>query len=326
MKKLFLGAITAALLLAAAPATSKETITYAYLIDPSMEGILYAIKSGKVKSDLIEIKASALAIPALIQSTPTRRYDVIMNAVMSIPRAQARGLELVVLSTALRSAPGREGGGIWVKADSPYKKMTDLKGKTIGNVALRSTGTTWLRIALRKKYGVNVSYKGGDFKWVQMPAPALLGALEAGRVDAASLIHAQAFKAAKSKRYRVLAYSNRDIYEIYGVDAVPAVNVSYPNKLKARPAAFREFNRMLKASVDYALANPRAVGKAISREHNISPEFFEAWLKRFSTFPAVVSKGDVKAYETVWQGAKEMGILKNYPKGESVVWKHAIRE
>jgi NitT/TauT family transport system substrate-binding protein len=326
MRKLFVGIVAALALFASTQAMSKEKITYAYLIDPSMEGILYGIKSGIVKSDLIEIEATALAIPALIQSTPTRRYDVIMNAVMAIPLAAKRGLELVVLSTALRSAPGREGGGVWVKNDSPYKKISDLKGKTIGNVSLRSTGTTWLRIALNKKYGVNVSYKGGDFKWVQLPAPALLGALETGRIEAAALIHAQAYKAGKSKRYRVIAYTNRDIHEIYGVDAVPAVNVSYPSKLKARPAAFREFNRMLKASVDYAVANPIKVGKAISKEHNISPEFFAAWLQRFSSFPAVVSKGDAKAMETVWAGSKEMGILKKFPKAESVIWKHAIRE
>ena len=59
-----------------------------------------------------------------------------------------------------------------------------------------------------------------------MPAPALLGALEAGQVDAASLIHSQAYKADKSKRYRVIAYTSRDIHELYGVDVVPAVNVS----------------------------------------------------------------------------------------------------
>ena len=326
MKRLLLGTLAAVALVAAPGAGAKEKITYAYLIEPAMEGVLYGIKSGVVKSDLIEIEMSSLGIPALIQSTPTRRYDVIMNAVMSIPRAQARRLQLVVLSTALRSPAGREGGAIWVKADSPYKTVADLKGKRMGNVALQSTGTTWQRIALWKKHGINVSYKGGDFKWVQMPAPALLGALEAGRVDAAGLIHSQAYKADKSGKYRVVAYTSRDIHELFGVDVVPAVNVSYPNKLKARPAAFKEFNRMLKASVDYALANRRKVGEAISKEHNISPDFFEAWLTRFSFFPATVSKADAKAFETVWQGAKELGILKSYPKAETVIWEHAIRD
>ncbi len=147
-----------------------------------------------------------------------------------------------------------------------------------------------------------------------------------GRAEEVELIHSQAYKADKSKKYRVVAYTSRDIHELYGVDVVPAVNVSYSNKLEARPAAFKEFNRMLKESVDYAVANPRKVGAAISKEHNISPDFFQAWLTRFSFFPATVSKADGKAFETVWQGAKELGILKSYPKAESVIWEHAIRE
>jgi NitT/TauT family transport system substrate-binding protein len=126
----------------AGTANAKEKITYAYLADPALEGVLYAIKSGKVKSDKIEIEASALQIPALISSTPAKKYDVIMNAVMAIPFAKRRGLDLVVLSSALRSSKGRLGAGIWVKKDSPYKTLADLKGKTIGSYSLRATGTT----------------------------------------------------------------------------------------------------------------------------------------------------------------------------------------
>ena len=109
--------------------SAKEKITYAYLADPALEGVLYAIKNGIVKSDKIAIEASALQIPALISSTPAKKYDVIMNAVMAIPFAKRRGLDLVVLSSALRSAKGRLGAGIWVKKDSPYKTLADLKGK-----------------------------------------------------------------------------------------------------------------------------------------------------------------------------------------------------
>lgn len=320
-------AIGTAILASAAPsALAKEKVTYAYLLDPSLEGILYGIKSGKVKSDKIEIEATALAIPALIRSTPAKRFDVIMNAVMAIPFARRQGLDLVVLSTALRSAPGRLGAGIWVKKDSPYKTMADLKGKTIGNYALRSTGTTWVRIALLKKYNLNVSYNGGDFKWVQIPAPALLSALDAGRVDAATLIHAQAFKAKQSGNYRVLAWTNRDIYDIYKVDSVAAVNVTYPEKLKARPEAFKEFNRMLRESVMYAVNNPDEVGKAIAAKSKISADFFKAWLKDYSFFPAAVSEQDMKAMEVVWTVAKEMGIIKKVPVAKQVVWEHAIRD
>jgi len=326
MKRLTLIAAALAVGLGAAPALSKEKVTFAYLLDPSLEGVLYAIKNGIVKSDQIEIEATAMAIPALIQSTPTKRFDVIMNAVMAIPLAKRRGLDLVVLSTALRAPHGSTGAGLWVKKDSPYKTVADLKGKTIGNYALRSTGTTWIRIALWKAHNVNVAYEGGDFRWVQIPAPALLTALEAGRVDAATLIHAQAFTAEKSGNYRSLAWTNADIEKLFGVNAVAAVNVTYPEKLKARPEAFREFNRMLYESAKYARDNPDEVGKAISKTAKISPEFFKAWLTNFSEYPAVVTDGDMKSMEVVWQNAKEMGILKTYPMAKDVVWEHALRK
>ena len=323
---LTLAAAIVAVVMSLLPAAAKEKITYAYLADPALEGILYAIKSGKVKSDLIEIEASALHIPALISSTPAKKYDVIMNAVMAIPFAARRGLKLVVLSTALRSAPGRLGAGIWVKKSSPYKKLSDLKGKKIGSYSLRATGTTWIRIALWKKYKANVSYKGGDFSWVQISAPALLTALESDRVAAATLIHAQAYKAKQSGNYRVLAWTNADIKEIFGIDSVAAVNVTYPEKLKARPAAFAEFNRMIRASVKYALAHPDEVGAAIAKTTKIEPAYFKAWIKDYSFFPGAISAEDRKAMTTVWTMARDMGILKKIPDVNKVIWEKAIKE
>jgi len=318
------GLLVAASMLAGGVAHAKEKITYAYLADPALEGVLYAIKNGKVSSDLIEIEASALQIPALISSTPTKRYDVVMNAVMAIPFAKRRGLDLVVLSSALRAAPGGLGAGVWVKKDSPYQSVADLKGKKIGSYSLRATGTTWIRIALWRKHNAKVSYENGDFSWVEMPAPVLLSALETGRVDAATLIHAQAFKAKGTGDYRAIALTNKDIRELYGVDTLSAVNVSYPEKLKARPEAFKEFNRMLYESVQYAVEHADEVGAAIAKGGaKITPDYFKAWLDDYSYFPGVLSESDKKAMTLVWREAKEMGILKVVPDVNKVVWEHA---
>ncbi|MGY8998464.1 MAG: ABC transporter substrate-binding protein [Rhodospirillales bacterium] len=306
---------------------AKETVSYAYLADPALEGVMYAIKAGIVKSDKIVIETSALQIPALISSTPAKKYDVIMNAVMAIPFAKRRGLELIVLSTALRSAKGRLGAGIWVKKDSPYKTLNDLKGKKIGSYSLKATGTTWIRIALAKKHNVNVSYKGGDFSWVQIPAPALLSALETGRVAAATLIHAQAYSAIKTGNYRVLAWTNKDIKDHYGIDSVSAVNVTYPEKLKARPEAFKEFNRMMHESVQYAVSNADKVGAEIAKKTaKIDAGYFKAWINDYSYFPGAISEADKKAMTLVWTVSKEMGVLKKIPDVNKSIWKHAIME
>src|SRR5205085_3808991 len=133
-------------------AQSKQKITYAYLLDPAYDAVTWAMNNGKVSSDLITVEARGLAIPQLIQATSAKQYDVIMTAVIAVPPAQARGLELRVLSTALQQSAAGEGAGIWVKTGSPIKTPNELKGGSLGSYALRSTGYTQVRLALIHKY------------------------------------------------------------------------------------------------------------------------------------------------------------------------------
>ena len=72
------------------------------LLDPAYDAVTWAMTNGKVTSDRITVEARGLAIPQLIQATSAKQYDVIMTAVIAIPPAAARGLELKVLSTALQ--------------------------------------------------------------------------------------------------------------------------------------------------------------------------------------------------------------------------------
>src|SRR5215470_9812082 len=133
-------------------AQGKDKVTYAYLLDPAYDAVTWAMSNGKIASDKITVEARGLAIPQLIQATSAKQYDVIMTAVIALPPAAARGLELKVLSNALQQSPAGEGAGIWVKSDSALKTPKDLKGKTLGSYALRSTGYTQVRLALIYKY------------------------------------------------------------------------------------------------------------------------------------------------------------------------------
>ena len=81
---------------------AKELIKFGYLADPSHEAVMWALKNGKVTSNIIEVKADALQIPALIQATVSKTYDVIQTAGMAIPRARSKGLDLRIVGTALR--------------------------------------------------------------------------------------------------------------------------------------------------------------------------------------------------------------------------------
>ncbi len=315
------------LLLLAFPAAAKENITFAYLLDPAYDAVVWPLAHGKVPSDTVDITVKSLDIPALLQATGAKSYDVIMTAAIGVPAAKSRGLELSIMATALRNhAKGGKGAAIYVKADSPYKGIKDLKGKTLATQSLPSTGTTLMRIALWKTYGMNVSYDGGDMRWVEVPATAMPGALLTGRIDAASLTHSEAYNASKSKEFRAIESLDDAINQAIGGPAVVAVLVGYPEKLAARPDAYKEFARMVKASSDYTRTHVAEVAAAMSVETKMEPSFFSDWLNEYTEVPMVVSDSDVKAIDKLWELSKELTIIKEYPPAASMIWKDALRQ
>jgi NitT/TauT family transport system substrate-binding protein len=314
-----------ALMTIARPGFAKEKVTYAYLLDPAYDAVTWAMSNGKVTSDAIDVEARGLAIPQLIQATSAKQYDVIMTAVIAVPPAKERGLELKVLSTALQQSPAGEGAGIWVKKDSPIKSPKELKGKTLGSYALRSTGYTQVRLALIHKYGLNAALEGGDVKQVEIQAPNLPGALAAGQIDAATLIHSQAFRALKSGEFRPIAETGRDNIESFGMRFISALNVSYPERLTQRPEAFKEFNRVFRDSVRYALAHRDEVFGAVSKKSNLPPEFFNWWFEKSSDVPGTFTDEHAKIINKFYELSKEIGMIKSYPDIKSVVWEHALQ-
>ena len=81
-----------------------------------------------------------------------------------------------------------------VLADSPIRAIPDLKGKTIGNNAARSSIELWARMAL-VKHGLNPDR---DVTWAIVPFPAQGEALRAGKLSIAAL--PQPFAAAEMAR------------------------------------------------------------------------------------------------------------------------------
>jgi NitT/TauT family transport system substrate-binding protein len=313
--------------LLAAPAAAKDTISFAYLLDPAYDAVVWPLTHGKVTSDTVDVQVKSLDIPALLQATGAKTYDVVMTAAIGVPQAKSRGLELSIMATALRNQEhGGKGGSIYVKTDSPYKTMQDLKGKTLATQSMPSTGTTLMRIGLWKTYGLNVSFDGGDLRWVEVPATAMPGALLTGRIDAASLTHSEAYNASKSKEFHIVASLDDAINKAVGEPAVVAILAGYPEKLAAKPAAYKEFARMVKASADYTRAHVDEVAAALSKDTKMEPAFFSDWLNHYTQVPMVVSADDVKAIQRLWELSKELGIIKEYPPAESMIWKDAIRE
>ena len=320
-------------LIAAAPALlgvpalkaqARQKITYAYLMDPAYDAVVWALRNGKVRSDAVDVEATGMLIPQLLQATATKQFDVVMTAVIGVPAAAARGLELRILSAALQYAPAGEGGGVWVKKGSPIKSPAELKGKTLASYGLRSTGYMYAREAMRLKFGLNMALQGGDIRQVEVQAPNLPAALATGQADAATLIHSQAWRAMQSGDFVNICETSQILNQAYG-PMISAVNVSYPDKLAARGEAFQAFNQLLKASIDYALSNRDEVFGAVARQANIDRKFFDWWFDRTTSVPAVFSDAHARAVTKGWEIAQAMGMEAKVPDVRAHTWDKALK-
>lgn len=310
----------------AAPAFAqrKRKVTFAYLLDPAYDTVVYALSAGKLKSDRIEVSAVGLSIPALIQATATKQFDVVQTSLVTIPSALSRGLNLKILSVSLETGKVGGGAGIWVTRGSPIKRPEDLRGKTLGSYALRGSGFLAQRVVLNRKFGLNMAMEGGDVRMVELSAQNIPAALAAGQIDAGTFIHISSYRAETSDEFRSIADLNSLYTAAYG-PSIGAVNVGFADRLAQTPEDFLEFNRLFKLSAEYVLQNQDEVFAAVGKASNVDPNFFKWWHGKAQTVPAIVSEDHRRQIGLMWTFAKEFGLSTSVPVVDSVVWDRAPR-
>ena len=293
---------------------------------PTHEMYVYALRQGVVRSDKIDLELVTLAIPALVQGFLARQYDIVETSMISIPRAVERGLNVSLLFTALgRLSPGPT-LDIWVKRDSPVQSIQDLKGKKIAVFGLGSTALTMIRVALAKEHGFNVELQGGDFQFVELPTAIIPTAIERGETEAGCLLYAQVFEAQKTGNYRSVYSGVTELHKRAGARMVLPVIVGYPDKIAKDEEAYREFNRLLAASVRYAVENSDEVAAAVGRSPPTCPlNFLQNVLKGIVSFKTPVEEDDIKAIDYFWGAAKDVGLLKTAVPVRPLVWAPAMQ-
>jgi ABC-type nitrate/sulfonate/bicarbonate transport system substrate-binding protein len=128
------------------------------------------------------------------KAVEAKQLDVFTSSASSAIVAYSQGLRFkAVASISMESSKGFV-TQYAVLAASPIKAIADLKGKTIGNNAARSSIELWARMALLK-HGLNPDR---DVNWAIVPFPAQGEALRSGKLDVAAL--PQPFAAAETAR------------------------------------------------------------------------------------------------------------------------------
>lgn len=128
------------------------------------------------------------------KAVEAKELDVFTSSASSSIVAYSQGLRFkAVASISMESNKGFVTQYV-VMADSPIKTIAELKGKTIGNNAARSSIELWARLALAK-HGLNPDR---DVSWAIVPFPAQGQALRSGKLDVAAL--PQPFAAAETAK------------------------------------------------------------------------------------------------------------------------------
>jgi ABC-type nitrate/sulfonate/bicarbonate transport system substrate-binding protein len=323
-----IGMLGLALALHALPASAAETITYGSLPDPGYDAVVWAIEKGKVSDPNVTIKVERVSsIPALMQAAMTQQFNLLPNGILSMPQMRESGLPIQIVSTLLRYHPQGHSADLWVKADSPYKTMQDLKGKTIAVVSGEAQNVISVRWVIAERFGMNADLVGGDFRWVEMPQAQFESALQAGRVDAATFSNVPSYTATKGGAYRSLVHGSKELEQMFGGPMPSLFIFGYETDMNKRPEAYVAAAKLLKASAEYVLKNPDEVFAAVAPKYKMSKEDLQTWFTTFAQMPLALGPTDKKVMMKAWEAGFKMGMLKKVPVSpDELVWSKAVME
>ncbi len=321
MKNLLEGVFVVALgfvaLANVASAQQKTVITFAYTDDITYEPYLYAIEKGFVSSKTVEIKLLPTAIPALLQSTGTKQFDLVETSPLLLANAVSKGLDARIAGTAGIVQGGRF---VFVKKDSPIMSPAGLKGKSMGVTAVASTLVAHIRAVLAKQHHLNVNLENGDIRWVDLPPPTLASALDRGQIDSAYLIHVVSLRALESSKYRILVDMTKEFRKDFGVAPLTSVLATYDSKIAEKGAALREAVSMLRASAAYAKAHQAQVIDDVAKQHNFPAKDLKTVSFNWYTISFGLGAADKKAIETILNIGKDEGLIQAYPPLGKFLW------
>ena len=105
----------------------------------------------------------------------------------------------------------------------------------------------------------------------------------------------------------------------HAADTTTAANLALLNSLAA------EFNRMIKASITYAMANRDEVFNDLAKQANIDRGFFDWWFDRTTEVPGYFSDTHAAAVTKAWEIGKSFGMIQAVPDVRPLIWDQTLR-
>jgi NitT/TauT family transport system substrate-binding protein len=231
-------------------------------IEPSAE-IYYAKDMGflakaGLDADIQSMQGSSLIVSAIVSNAADIGFDTLDG----LAAQHQKGIPLVILApTHDYLSPGSlRTQALVVPGNSSIQQAKDLNGKTIAVSTLHSLADVGARVL--------IDQNGGDsstVKFIEVPFPAIPGALDAGRIDAAWVV--EPFISVARKNNRVLAYGFDGISKHFAVGAWVATR-QWANE---HPDLVSRFAGVIRDTAVWANKNPQKSGEILAKYTKIDP-------------------------------------------------------
>jgi len=179
---------------------ARTVVRVASTLDDSLTPVLYGIQSGIFDRLGLDVQLQRGASGAsLAAAVVGGAVDIGKSSPVAICTAHTHGIPLQIVDGSALYLSDAPITALIVPKGSPIHAGSDLNGKLAATPALQSLD----QIATQAW----VDDHGGDsstVRFVELPQPAVMGALQAGRIDAATLVVPTLAEALASGQFRIL--------------------------------------------------------------------------------------------------------------------------
>ncbi len=205
-----------------------------------------------------DLKVRYMGIAEVEQGLVQKRHPVGIFSPIAAVRANAQAYLLRLFTPFFLNH-----NSLVVRAESPYQRLEDLKGKPVGTLP-KISGTYNSFAALAILQGIGDPEKYFQLKFGEVPA--LIAFLDRGGVEAITVFEAFTSRLVGTGRYRELFAMNEEFERLTGAGNLLIGMGAYGDWLREHRDGAHRFRQMMAEATDYIQAHGEAVIRKYGRE------------------------------------------------------------
>lgn len=263
--------------------------------------IYLGVEEGLFEKEGLDLKLTlAQGGAAIVPAITSGQMDFGFSNVTSMIVARSKGLPLKMVAAGANTTGNVEDdfAAVMTKQGSGIEEIEDLVGKKVGVNTLNNISDSTISEAVKQAGG---DPAGVDF--VEMPFPDMVGQLDKGNVDAIAAVEPFVTIAEEGGNERV--FSN---YAEPVEDLTVAVYFTSDQYVQDNPETAEKFVRAMKASLEFAEANPDRVREILPTYTTLKPDVIEKL-----TLPKFPTEVNADSIEEIAQISLDRGLIEEVP-------------